>query len=65
MRVRDSGKWRSVDYLKREGWEKEENEGKDDGEREREKGRARVLVKKKKQKRGETNESGVIMKKRE
>lgn len=34
MRVRDSGKWRSVDYLKREGWEKE-NEGKDDGERER------------------------------
>lgn len=35
MRVRDSGKWRSVDYLKREGWEKEENEGKNDGERER------------------------------
>ena len=35
MRVRDSGKWRSVDYLKRGGWEKEENEGKDDGERER------------------------------
>lgn len=34
--------------------------------REKEKGRARVLVKKKKkQKRGETNESGVIMKKRE
>lgn len=65
MRVRDSGKWRSVDYLKREGWEKEENEGKDDGERERERESKSFSKKKKKQKRGETNESGVIMKKRE